>query len=188
VSEAEGAAWALRYAGLEWDRAETDQGGGSGAGDGSLCRCRLAAVCAAPAGLPDLLAGRPGRRRGCVLELSGKLDASSVLGLQDALEAAGREHGFVAAVLDLSGLDFIDSAGVALLLRLGGRTRDGRPAGRRLREQRPHLPLVALCGAAGQARHSLDLCRVAEALPVAASPREAAGELLLASAGPSPSR
>jgi len=129
AGEAEGAAWALRYAGLEWGREETDQGGGSGAGDGhgSRCRCRLAAVCAAPAGLPNLLAGRPGRRRGCVLELSGKLDAFTVPRLQDAVEAAGREHGFVAAVLDLSGLDFIDSAGVALLLRLGGRTRDGRP-------------------------------------------------------------
>lgn len=65
----------------------------------------------------DLTHSPLGRR----LRLHGRFDAHTVTVVDDALVDAG------AVVLDLAGVDFIDSAGLALLVRAHARcARDGR--------------------------------------------------------------
>ncbi len=59
-----------------------------------------------------------------LLELGGELDLSSSPRLVDALEALTGEDRRV--VIDLRGLSFMDSTGLAVLLRYHQRARDGR--------------------------------------------------------------
>ena len=59
-----------------------------------------------------------------VLELSGALDFESVPRLREA--AAVRSPGS-ALVLDLSGLDFVDSSGVSAILRIQTRSQSEKP-------------------------------------------------------------
>ncbi|MCO1657186.1 STAS domain-containing protein [Pseudonocardia humida] len=75
-------------------------------------------------------------------DLSGELDLASIGQLRDTLSALRRE-GYRHVVLDLSGLDFLDAAGLGALVRADRLFRDGgatlvltglRPAQRRLLE------------------------------------------------------
>lgn len=54
-----------------------------------------------------------------VLSVTGEMDLSTVPGLRAATEAVIADSGTV--VLDLSGVSFMDSSGLALLLEIAGR-------------------------------------------------------------------
>jgi anti-sigma B factor antagonist len=62
----------------------------------------------------------------CMVQLFGELDLSNV-GTLDAELARVEAGGFDTLVVDLSGLHFIDSAGISCLLRAGRRSdKDGK--------------------------------------------------------------
>jgi anti-anti-sigma factor len=56
-----------------------------------------------------------------VLELAGRMDAEGVREIQERFEAA--VDGSVPVLIDLSGIGFMDSLGIALLVRLAKRLR-----------------------------------------------------------------
>lgn len=65
--------------------------------------------------------------RGVVVRLGGRADFAAVDHLRESLQAAARQHPH-AAIIDASGLEFIGSAGIGVLvefrkalMRLGGR-------------------------------------------------------------------
>jgi anti-sigma B factor antagonist len=60
---------------------------------------------------------------GVVATLLGELDLPAADGAFDTLDKAAREAG--ALVLDLSGLTFLDSSGLRLVVRLDAGARDG---------------------------------------------------------------
>ncbi len=69
-----------------------------------------------------------------VIELSGELDLDGAPQLEEELQAA--EHGEAGSiVVDLGGLDFIDSTGIRLLVLAAERLPDGRLALLRGRQQ-----------------------------------------------------
>ena len=66
---------------------------------------------------PPLLSTRVGQGDGQVIvELEGELDVSTAPQLHEVLVAAVSEEGSDAVVLDLSGLNFLDSTGLSLLV------------------------------------------------------------------------
>ena len=74
-------------------------------------------------------------RETLVVAAQGELDIAAVADLHAALDEA-RAAGFDQVVLDLSGVTFIDSAGVAVVLSAAA-DRPGRPRGRRRARLRP---------------------------------------------------
>lgn len=84
------------------------------------------------------------------VRLSGELDIAWVQTLRDSLDAA-RASGCARVVLDLSGLDFIDSSGVTELLRASDRGQ-----------------VTEIVRGPGPVARTLDLMRVAPLLPLAA--------------------
>ena len=84
-------------------------------------------------------------RSGPGLAVRGEVDLATAPALEDALADAIRESDG-ALVVDLSGVEFLDSSGLKVLLRaralLGTR---GPRAGRRL-PARPRAPGVRVCG------------------------------------------
>jgi anti-anti-sigma factor len=59
-----------------------------------------------------------------VVSLAGEMDASNVGCARDAIDAAATGERDQILVVDLSALEFIDSAGIALLVRLAAEDRD----------------------------------------------------------------
>jgi anti-anti-sigma factor len=98
------------------------------------------------------------------LGVHGQIDLTTAAVLEGTLDTAIRES-VGALVLDLSGVDFMDSSGVNALLRaralLG---REGRD-------------LVLVCPA-GPVRHVLETIRIAPLFALFSSPREAAAHLV----------
>jgi anti-sigma B factor antagonist len=89
-------------------------------------------------------------RETLVVAAHGELDISAVAELRTALDEA-RAAGFEQVVLDLAGLTFMDSAGVALVLTAA--------------TDRPGRPAVAVDPGYGAARRLLALTGVLDRLP-----------------------
>ncbi|WP_406277774.1 STAS domain-containing protein [Embleya sp. NBC_00896] len=85
-----------------------------------------------------------------VVHVRGELDLDSVAAIEPTLSALAR-HGRSALRLDLGGLDFCDSSGINLFLRM--RTRCARSGTR-----------LTLTGIAGQPAQVIRLVRLAEAI------------------------
>ena len=76
---------------------------------------------AGPATLPLLRLSVERVDGAVVLELSGRMDAEGVREIQERFETAADGHAPV--LIDLSGIAFMDSLGIALLVRLAKRLR-----------------------------------------------------------------
>lgn len=103
-----------------------------------------------------------------VIAVRGELDMNTAPALQEPLEAAlGPEA--PALVIDLSACEFIDSTGIALIVRawqqLGGETGNGNSA------------RFALCGLNDQVRRVLELTGLEASIAVHRSRDEALGAL-----------
>jgi anti-anti-sigma factor len=94
-----------------------------------------------------------------VIAIRGELDLSTAPGLEEPLNAAV-DGGRGAVLIDLSACEFIDSTGIALIVRawqqLDG---DGNDAGGRL----------VLCSANDQVRRVLDVSGLNQSIPVHAT-------------------
>jgi anti-sigma B factor antagonist len=91
-----------------------------------------------------------------VIAVRGELDLSTAPDLEESIRAAG-EAGLV---FDLGGCDFIDSTGIALLVRT---SREASEAGRK----------VALCGLKEQVLRVLEIAAVEDLIPTRNSREEA---------------
>jgi anti-anti-sigma factor len=103
-----------------------------------------------------------------VIAISGELDLSTAPRLEEPLEATlARDD--TALLIDLSACEFIDSTGIALIVRawqrLGGETGNG-DSGR-----------FALCGIGDQVRRLLEVSGLESSLPTHAGRDEALAEL-----------
>lgn len=94
------------------------------------------------------------------VRLAGELDISTATRLEDSLQRAEAE-GPALLVIDLSGLDFMDSTGLRLLISADGRARE---AGRRL----------VLVQGNEMVRRVLRLTRLDERLEIVADPGDLA--------------
>ena len=75
---------------------------------------------------PLELATRPDDNGNTVLTAVGEIDMSNVAGFRDALSQAGT--GGAAFIVDLTGVDYLDSAGLTALLPYAARIRVFAPA------------------------------------------------------------
>ena len=102
-----------------------------------------------------------------VIAISGELDLSTAPRLEEPLEATLASEDAV-LLIDLSGCEFIDSTGIALIVRawqrLGGEADNG--AGR-----------FALCGLGDQVRRLLEVSGLESSLPTHGTRDEALAEL-----------
>jgi len=98
--------------------------------------------------------------RGTVLLLSGELDLSSAAALEDELQRVGD---LSLVIVDLTGLAFIDSTGLGVLVR----------AHQRMHE---HGNLLALVQGEGQVSRLLQLTGLADDLTVIGDAQELLGE------------
>jgi anti-sigma B factor antagonist len=92
-----------------------------------------------------------------VIAVQGELDLSTAPRLQESIQAAGE---FRSMVLDLSGCDFIDSTGIALLVHTfqGAGERGGK---------------VALCGLRDQLLRVLKIAGIEDLIPTRGSREDA---------------
>ena len=103
--------------------------------------------------MPD--AARPGRldievERGAeqiLIRMRGEVDLSNAASVQEAIDSAREEEPDRSIVVDLAGLEFIDSTGLSVLV---GATRRSRENGNRLQVR----------GATGQVRRVLEVAGV----------------------------
>jgi anti-sigma B factor antagonist len=102
-----------------------------------------------------------------VLSVSGELDLGTAPLLEQPLEEALASDGSL--LIDLSACEFIDSTGIALLVRAWQRL-DGEPGGEG--ESR-----FALCGLGDQVRRLLELSGLASSLSIHGSRDEAVASL-----------
>jgi anti-sigma B factor antagonist len=98
-----------------------------------------------------------------VLFVEGELDLAGVEAVEGALGDAAAQG--AAVIVDLSACSFIDSSGIATLLRAAGRGNG-----------RARLSL-ALSGARGQVQRTLELTEVARIVPLFPTPEDAARAL-----------
>ncbi|MGE4554509.1 MAG: STAS domain-containing protein [Desulfovibrionaceae bacterium] len=98
-----------------------------------------------------------------VARLTGRLDALGAPEAEPGLEALAAQAAAPVA-LDLSGLEFLASLGIGLILRLARGLR-ARGLG------------LALCGARGPVREVLDIAGLSSMLPTAPDPAAAAARL-----------
>lgn len=103
-----------------------------------------------------------------VVAVSGELDLNTAPQLDDSLEEALAAEGS-ALVIDLSGCEFIDSTGIALIVRTWQKLNhdvNGKSAGR-----------FALCGINDQVQRLLDITGLEASIPIHDTREEAIGEL-----------
>jgi anti-sigma B factor antagonist len=104
-----------------------------------------------------------------VIAVSGELDLSTAPRLEEPLEATLASDD-VALLIDLSACEFIDSTGIALIVRawqrLGGEAGNGGGNGR-----------FALCGLGDQVRRLLEVSGLESSLPTHASRGDALAAL-----------
>lgn len=103
----------------------------------------------------------------CVLSVSGELDLGTAPQLEQPLEEALSSHDSL--LIDLSSCEFIDSTGIALLVRAWQRL-DGEPS-------HESDSRFALCGLNDQVRRLLELSGLSSSLSIHASRDEAVAAL-----------
>ena len=92
-----------------------------------------------------------------VIAVRGELDLSTAPDLEGPLNAAVDGDGAASVLIDLSGCEFIDSTGIALIVR-GWQTLEGNGGGR-----------LAICSPNAQVRRVLDVSGLDQSIPVHAS-------------------
>ena len=103
-----------------------------------------------------------------VIAVSGELDLSTAPRLEEPLDAA-LAGGAATVVIDLSGCEFIDSTGIALIVRAWQRL-DGD-------SQSNGSSRFALCGLSNQVRRLLEVSGLESSLPIFGSCDEARARL-----------
>jgi anti-anti-sigma factor len=99
-----------------------------------------------------------------VVSVRGELDLGTAPELEGPLEEAiGAKEPLL---LDLSECEFIDSTGIAMIVRAWQQLCNGHPAG-----------MVAICGSAEQVRRMLEVTGLEHAIPVHRSREEALAAL-----------